>query len=66
MWTGLRRLPNEETKDHDRELTEEKLVEIIIDCVPDWYKEAVELARETYIEQAGTGCWWEISRDSVK
>ena len=58
----LRKLP----KDHDRELTEEKLVEIIIDCVPDWCKEAVELARGTYREQAGTSCWWEISRDSAK
>ena len=62
----LRKLPKEETKDLDRELTEEKLVEIVIGCVPDWCQEAVELARETYIEQAGTGCWWEISRDSVK
>ena len=31
----LRKLPNDETKDHDKELTEEKLVEIVIDCVPD-------------------------------
>ena len=38
----LRKLPKDETKDHDRKLTEEKLVEIIIDCVPDWCKEAVE------------------------
>jgi len=37
-------LPKDETKEHDRELTEGKLVEIVIDCVPDWYKEAVELA----------------------
>ena len=54
----LRILPCDETKDHDKELMEEKLVEIVIDCVPDWCKEAVELARETCIEQAGTGCWW--------
>ena len=65
-YNNLRKLSNDETKDHDRELTEEKLFEIVIDCVPDWCKEAVELARETCREQAGTGCWWEISRNSVK
>ena len=43
-----------------------KLVEIVIDCVPDWCKEAVELARERCREQAGTGCGWELSRKLVK
>ena len=31
----LSKLPKDDTKDHDRELTEEKLVKIVIDCVPD-------------------------------
>ena len=42
----LRSLPKVEVKENDRELTEEKPVEIVIDCVPDWCKEAVEFARE--------------------
>jgi len=44
-YNSLRNLPKDETEEHDRELTKEKLVEIVIDCVPDWYKEAVEFAR---------------------
>ena len=62
----LRRFSNEETEDYDKELTEEKLVEIVIDCVPDWCQEAVDLARLTTMEEEGTSCWWEIARDPVK
>ena len=58
----LRNLPKDETEEHDRELTEEKLVEIVIDCVPDWCNEAVELARETCRQQTGTVCRWEVLR----
>ena len=41
----LRSLPTEDTKKYDRVTTEEKLVEIDINCVPSWCNDAVELAR---------------------
>ena len=56
----LRSLPKNEAEEHDRELTEEKLVEIVIDCVPDWCNEAVELAREASRQQTGTVCGLEV------
>ena len=50
----LRNLPAEDTKDYkeyDRVTSKEKLVEIIVNCVPSWCEEAVELAREISGEQ---------------
>ena len=52
------KLPKDETKEHDRELTEEKLVESVIDCVPDWCNEAVELARGASRQQPGRFVGW--------
>ena len=46
----LIRFSNDVTEDYDEELTEEKLVEIVIDYVPDWCQEAVDLARLTTME----------------
>jgi hypothetical protein len=47
----LRGLPKEDTKKFDRVTTEEKLVEIGIDCVPSWCNDAVDLAREISRQQ---------------
>jgi len=55
-YNSLRNLPKDETEEHDREPTEEKLVEIAIDYVPDWCNEAVEMAREACRQQTGTVC----------
>ena len=57
-----RSLPKDEVKEYDRELTEEKLVEIVIDCVPDWCNEAAELAREVSRQQTGTFCGLEVPK----